>query len=64
MEFIFEGIFGNYSKIKILVLKLKKKSNLMPFSGRAPSKLKICQQKSGVGYGCIEELVDAIFDMG
>ena len=36
----------------------------MPFSGLAPSKLKIFQQKLMVGYVYIEESFDNIFNMG
>ena len=36
----------------------------MPFSGPAPSKLKIFQQKLRVGYSYIEESFDTIFNMG
>ena len=41
MEFISEGIFEKYSKMKILVFEIFEKGQiLMPFSGLAPSKLK------------------------
>ena len=36
----------------------------MPFSGLAPSKRIFFQQKLRVGYVCIEESFDTIFDMG
>ena len=36
----------------------------MPFSGLAPSKLKIFQQKLRVDYVYIEESFDTIFNMG
>jgi len=35
---------------------------LRPFSGLAPSKLKICPKITGVGYVCIQ--FDTIFNMG
>ena len=36
----------------------------MPFSGLAPSKLKIVKKKIRVGYVYIEESFDTIFNMG
>ena len=39
MEFISEGIFGKYTKMKILDYIFGKGKILMPFSGLAPSKL-------------------------
>ena len=40
MEFISEGIFGKYLKIKILVLTLLKKGNFEAFFRPSPLKLK------------------------
>ena len=46
MEFISEGIFEKYSKMKILVFEIFEKVQILrPFSGLAPSKLKIFPQK-------------------
>ena len=46
MKFISEGIFEKYSKMKILVLTfLNKDQILRPFSGLAPSKLKMFSTK-------------------
>ena len=62
MEFISEGIFGKYSKMKTLVLTfLKKDQILRPFSGLAPSKLKIFP-KNFKGRLCVPRgIVDTIF---
>ena len=46
MEFISEGIFEKYSKMKILFVKIFEKGQILrPFSGLAPSKLKIFSKK-------------------
>ena len=37
---------------------------MWPFAGLAPSKLKIVPKNSRVGYVCIEESFDTIFNMG
>ena len=46
MEFISEGIFEKYSKMKILVFEIFEKGQILgPFSGLAPSKLKFLSKK-------------------
>ena len=55
VEFIYKGIFGKYSKMKILGLK---RSNLYAFF--RPSALKTEKK----GYVYIEESFDTIFNMG
>ena len=46
MEFISEGIFEKYSKMKILVFEIFEKGQILrPFSGLAPSKLKFFSNK-------------------
>ena len=46
MEFISVGIFEKYSKMKILVFEIFEKVHILkPFSGLAPSKLKIFSKK-------------------
>ena len=46
MEFISEGIFEKYSKMKILFFEIFEKGQILrPFSGLAPSKLKIFPKK-------------------
>ena len=50
--------------MKILVFEIFEKGQILwPFSGLAPAKLKI-KKKSGVGYVCIEESFNTIFNMG
>ena len=46
MEFISEGIFEKYSKLKILVFENFEKGQILgPFLGLAPSKLKMLSKK-------------------
>jgi len=46
LEFISEGIFEKYSKMKILFFEIFEKGQILrPFSGLAPSKLKIFPKK-------------------
>ena len=46
MEFISEGIFEKYSKMKILVFEIFEKGQILrPFLDLAPSKLKIFSKK-------------------
>ena len=62
---ISEGIFEKYSKMKILVFRISEKGQILRlFSGLAPSKLKLFPKKLRVGYVCIEESFDIIFNMG
>ena len=47
MEFISEGIFEKYSKMKILVFEIFEKGQILrPLSGLAPLKLKIFSKKN------------------
>ena len=51
MEFISEGIFEKYSKMKILVFEIFEKGQILrPFSGLAPSKLKFFQKNLMAAY--------------
>ena len=46
MEFISEGIFEKYSKMKIMVFEIFEKGQILrPFLGLAPQKLKIFSKK-------------------
>ena len=65
MEFISAGIFGKYSKIKILGLIFIAKGKICkPFVGLAPLKLKFLSKEIKGGYVYIEESFDTIFNMG
>ena len=53
MEFISEGIVEKYSKMKILVFEIFEKVQILrPFSGLAPSKMKIFSKKINNGSIC------------
>ena len=51
MELISKRIFGKYSKMKILGLKFLEKGHIFrPFSGIAPTKMKILSKNLGEQY--------------